>query len=292
MKILVIGKSGQLAWELNQLSSTDHEVVCLGRNDVDIASSSSLTAILITYKAEAVINASAYTAVDQAESDIENAYALNALSVGNIAQACKSLSIPLIHISTDFVFHGDKGSPYLSSDDTNPLGVYGASKAEGEKLITEIYPENSAIIRTSWVYSTHGNNFVKTMLKLMSSKPELGVISDQIGSPTYAKGLAEACILSLTNTVNKLKGIHHYTDTGVASWFDFAVAIQNIGLEFGLLDKKIPIKPITSAQYPTPAQRPHYSVLSKTSLVGELPEVTLLHWQEQLRNMMAELLKN
>jgi len=292
MKILVIGKSGQLAWELNQLSSTDHEVVCLGRNDVDIASSSSLTAILITYKAEAVINASAYTAVDQAESDTENAYALNALSVGNIAQACKSLSIPLIHISTDFVFHGDKGSPYLSSDDINPLGVYGASKAEGEKLITEIYPENSAIIRTSWVYSTHGNNFVKTMLKLMSSKPELGVISDQIGSPTYAKGLAEACILSLTNTVNKLNGIHHYTDTGVASWFDFAVAIQNIGLEFGLLDKKIPIKPITSAQYPTPAQRPHYSVLSKTSLVEELPEVTLLHWQEQLRNMMAELLKN
>jgi len=292
MKILVIGKSGQLAWELNQLSSTDHEVVCLGRNDVDIASSSSLTAILITYKAEAVINASAYTAVDQAESDTENAYALNALSVGNIAQACKSLSIPLIHISTDFVFHGDKGSPYLSSDDINPLGVYGASKAEGEKLITEIYPENSAIIRTSWVYSTHGNNFVKTMLKLMSSKPELGVISDQIGSPTYAKGLAEACILSLTNTVNKLNGIHHYTDTGVASWFDFAVAIQNIGLEFGLLDKKIPIKPITSAQYPTPAQRPHYSVLSKTSLVEALPEVTLLHWQEQLRNMMAELLKN
>lgn len=292
MKILVIGKSGQLAWELNQLSSTDHEVVCLGRNDVDIASSSSLTAILITYKAEAVINASAYTAVDQAESDTENAYALNALSVGNIAHACKSLSIPLIHISTDFVFHGDKGSPYLSSDDINPLGVYGASKAEGEKLITEIYPENSAIIRTSWVYSTHGNNFVKTMLKLMSSKPELGVISDQIGSPTYAKGLAEACILSLTNTVNKLNGIHHYTDTGVASWFDFAVAIQNIGLEFGLLDKKIPIKPITSAQYPTPAQRPHYSVLSKTSLVEELPEVTLLHWQEQLRNMMAELLKN
>ena len=292
MKILVIGKSGQLAWEMSQLSSTDHVIVCLGRNDVDIASSSSLIDTLTTYQAEAVINASAYTAVDQAESDTENAYALNALSVGNIAQACKGLSIPLIHISTDFVFHGDKGSPYLSSDDINPLGVYGASKAEGEKLITEIYPENSAIIRTSWVYSTHGNNFVKTMLKLMSSKPELDIISDQIGSPTYAKGLAKACILSLTNTVNKLNGIHHYTDTGVASWFDFAVAIQNLGLEFGLLDKKIPIKPITTAQYPTPAQRPHYSVLSKTSLVEALPEVTLLHWQEQLRNMMAELIKN
>jgi len=291
MKILVIGKSGQLAWELNRLSSAVHEIVCLGRNDVDIASSSSLIDTLTTYQAEAVINASAYTAVDQAESDAKNAYALNALSVGNIAKACNSLSIPLIHISTDFVFHGDKGSPYLSSDDINPLGVYGASKAEGEKLITEIYPENSAIIRTSWVYSTHGNNFVKTMLKLMSSKPELGIISDQIGSPTYARGLAEACILSLTNTV-KLNGIHHYTDTGVASWFDFAVAIQHIGLDLGLLNKKIPIKPISTSQYPTPAKRPHYSVLDKSSLVEALPEISLIHWQEQLRHMMTELPKN
>jgi dTDP-4-dehydrorhamnose reductase len=286
MKIIVIGKSGQLAWELSQLSSFEHEIVCLGRNDIDLQKVSAITECLQHHKASGVINASAYTAVDQAESDVDNAYALNAKAVGNLAQACKTVSVPFVHISTDFVFHGDKGAPYLPDDETQPLGVYGASKAQGEQLITEIYPERSVIIRTSWVYSTYGNNFVTTMLKLMSTKPELGIISDQIGSPTYAKGLAVACIASLTHHV---KGIHHYTDTGVASWFDFAVAIQNIGFELGLLDKKIPIKPITTAQYPTPAERPHYSVLDKSSLMDALPELSFSHWQTQLANMMNAL---
>jgi len=286
MKIIVIGKSGQLAWELSQLSSAKHEVLCLGRNDINLTELSSVAATLKNHKAEAVINASAYTAVDKAESDVENAYALNAKAVGNLAQACKMLSVPFVHISTDFVFHGDKGTPYLPNDEINPLGVYGASKAEGEQLITECYPENSAIIRTSWVYSTHGNNFVKTMLNLMNTKPELGIISDQIGSPTYAKGLAEACISGIEN---KLIGLHHYTDTGVASWFDFAVAIQLIGFDLGLLDKKIPIKPISTSQYPTPAKRPHYSVLDKSSLVNALPELPLVHWKTQLQTMMEAL---
>lgn len=286
MKIVVIGKSGQLAWELSQLPSTENEIICLGRTDADLTNASSLVDTLKAHQAEAVINASAYTAVDKAESDIENAYALNTQAVGNLAQSCKVLSIPFVHVSTDFVFHGDKGTPYLPNDEINPLGVYGASKAEGEQLIIECYPENSAIIRTSWVYSTHGNNFVKTMLNFMNTKPELGIISDQIGSPTYAKGLAEVCISGIEN---KLIGIHHYTDTGVASWFDFAIAIQHTGLELGLLDKKIPIKPISTSQYPTPAKRPHYSVLDKSSLVEALPEISLLHWQEQLRNMMTEL---
>jgi len=286
MKIIVIGKSGQLAWELSQLSSNEHEIVCLGRNDIDLQNVAAITDILQQYKAFGVINASAYTAVDKAESDVDQAYAVNAKAVGNLAQACKSLSVPFVHISTDFVFHGDKGAPYLPDDEIRPLGVYGASKAQGEQLITEIYPEQSAIIRTSWVYSTHGNNFVNTMLKLMRTKPELGVISDQIGSPTYAKGLATACVASLTGNVN---GIHHYTDTGVASWFDFAIAIQGIGFELGLLDKKIPIKPITSAQYPTPAKRPHYSVLDKSSLASALPELTFSHWQAQLHMMMSAL---
>ena len=286
MKILVIGKSGQLAWELSQLSTAKHDIVCLGRDDIDINNIASISAALAKYSANAVINASAYTAVDNAESDVENAYALNAIAVGNLAHACKELVIPFLHISTDFVFHGDKGAPYLPNDDIKPLGVYGASKAEGEKLITEIYPEKSAIIRTSWVYSTHGNNFVKTMLKLMAAKPELGIISDQIGSPTYAKGLAQACLLSIENN---LVGMHHYTDTGVASWFDFAVAIQNIAIDLGLLNKKIPIKPITTAQYPTPAQRPHYSVLDKSSMAEALPELSLRHWQAQLKEMMTTL---
>lgn len=286
MKIIVIGKSGQLAWELSQLSSAKHEIVCLGRNNINLTEHSSVAETLKKNKVEAVINASAYTAVDKAESDVENAYALNAKAVGNLAQACNVLSVPFIHISTDFVFHGDKGAPYLPDDEINPLGVYGASKAEGEQLITEFYPENSAIIRTSWVYSTHGNNFVKTMLNLMNTKPELGIISDQIGSPTYAKGLAEACISGIENN---LTAIHHYTDTGVASWFDFAVAIQQFGLELGLLDKKIPIKPISTSQYPTPAKRPHYSVLDKSSLTDALPKLSLIHWQTQLHTMMTAL---
>lgn len=286
MKIIVIGKSGQLAWELSQLASPEHEIVCLGRNDIDLQNVAAITECLQQQKAAGVINASAYTAVDQAERDVDNAFMLNAKAPGNLARACKDLAIPFVHISTDFVFHGDKGSPYLPADEINPLGVYGASKAQGEQFIADIYPERSSIIRTSWVYSTHGNNFVKTMLNLMRTKPELGVISDQIGSPTYAKGLATACVASLTGNVN---GIHHYTDTGVASWFDFAVAIQRIGFELGLLDKLIPIKPITTAQYPTPAKRPHYSVLDKSSLASVLPELTFSHWQVQLHMMMTAL---
>lgn len=286
MKIIVIGKSGQLAWELNQLESTENEVVCLGRNDVDLQSIETINECLKQNKAEGVINASAYTAVDKAESDVDNAYALNAKAVGNLAQTSKKLALPFVHVSTDFVFQGDKGVPYLPDDEIQPLGVYGASKALGEQLITEVYPERSCIIRTSWVYSTHGNNFVKTMLNLMRTKPELGVISDQIGSPTYAKGLAATCVASLTNSVS---GIHHYSDAGVASWFDFAVAIQRIGFELGLLDKIIPIKPITTTQYPTPAKRPNYSVLDKNSLVSALPTLTFSHWQDQLHAMMTTL---
>jgi dTDP-4-dehydrorhamnose reductase len=286
MKIIVIGKSGQLALELIQLSSAENEIVCLGRSDVDIASCSSLIDALNKYQAEGLINASAYTAVDTAESDQENAFKLNSEYVGNLVSVCKKLAIPFIHVSTDFVFQGDKGSPYLPGDAISPLGVYGASKAAGEKLIFDIYPEKSCVLRTSWVYSTHGNNFVKTMLKLMRSKPELGIISDQIGSPTYAKGLAIACVEAAKQNVT---GIHHYTDNGVASWYDFAVAIQEIALSLGMLEKEISINAITTANYPTQAKRPHYSVLDKSSFVNALPSCGLVHWRKELENMMREL---
>ena len=286
MTIIVIGKSGQLAWELAQLSTPSQAIVCLGRDDVDLQNVSALVSTLELCCADGVINASAYNAVDKAESDVENAYLLNAKAVGHLAQAYKALDVPFVHISTDFVFYGDKGSPYLPGDAIAPLSIYGMSKAQGEQLVSDTYPQRSTIIRTSWMYSTHGNNFVKTMLNLMATKPELGVISDQIGTPTYAKGLAKACIASITQQVI---GVHHYTDTGVASWFDFAVAIQDIALELGLLDKKITIKPITTAQYPTPAKRPHFSVLDKTSLVNALPALPLVHWQTQLKAMMIAL---
>jgi dTDP-4-dehydrorhamnose reductase len=283
--IIVIGKNGQLALELTSLLGSDpHQ--CLGREDIDITDFDSMDAVLKQYRPAAIINASAYTAVDKAESEYKAAFELNHIAVKNLALYAKLNDIFFVHISTDYVFGGDKVSPYKTADKYHPQSVYGASKAEGEKSILELCPEKSCIIRTSWVYSSHGNNFVKTMLSLMNTKPELGVISDQIGSPTYAKGLAKVCIASLTDKIN---GIHHYTDTGVASWFDFAVAIQRMGLQLGLLDKKIPIKPITTAQYPTPAKRPHYSVLDKSSLASALPEFRFSHWQEQLHTMMTAL---
>jgi dTDP-4-dehydrorhamnose reductase len=286
MKVVVIGKNGQLAWELARLNTEQVEVICLGREKIDITDSVSLEKILSALKPDAVINAAAYTAVDLAETEKDAAYLINATAVGNLAKVCSQLSLHFVHVSTDFVFAGESGTPYLPSDEYAPLGVYGASKAEGEKLITEILPKQSCIIRTSWVYSSHGQNFVKTMLRLMKEKSELGIISDQIGSPTFAKGLAEACLYVACNSVT---GIHHWTDAGVASWYDFAVAIQEIGLSLQLLDKAIPIKAISTKDYPTPAKRPSYSVLDKTSLAENYSGLPLVHWRVQLNKMMEEL---
>jgi len=288
MNIIVIGHNGQLAWELAQLTNTETTITCLGREQIDITCQQSIIDTLKKHQADAVINASAYTAVDQAESDKKNAYKINAIAVENIVNVCQKLSLHLVHISTDFVFKGDKGSPYLPHDPIEPLGIYGASKAEGENAIIDIIPNDSCIIRTSWVYSTHGNNFVKTMLKLMAEKPELGIISDQIGSPTYAEDLARACLLAATN---KFSGIYHWTDTGVASWYDFAVAIQEIAIDKGLLLKAIPIKPIRTIDYPTPAKRPSYSVLDKTNTIEDFSQLHLIHWRTQLDKMIDKLKK-
>ncbi len=289
MKIVVIGQNGQLAWELGRLKNDQVEFVCLSRKQIDITNKKSLKETLLQLAPQAVINASAYTAVDLAETEREQAFLINATAVGNLAEVCQELSLHLVHVSTDFVFGGDRGVPYLPDEPYNPLGVYGESKAQGEKLITQILPEQSCILRTSWVYSSHGNNFVKTMLRLMAEKPELSVISDQIGSPTYAKGLAKACLAA---AVNGVKGVHHWSDAGVASWYDFALAIQELGLSHHLLDNAIPIKPISTKEYPTPAKRPSYSVLDKTSLAEAFPELSLIHWRVQLYEMLKELKTN
>ena len=281
-KLVVIGKSGQLAWEIARLAP---EAVCLGREDVDITSSEDIAAKLDKVKPDAVINASAYTAVDKAESDEENAYLLNQAAVANLAKYCKSNNVFFVHVSTDYVFNGEKGSPYTVDDAIEPQGMYGKTKAAGEAEVTSVLPEASAILRTSWVYSSHGNNFVKTMLRLMAEKPQLGVIDDQIGSPTWAKGLARACVEAASQ---RTVGIFHWSDEGVCSWYDFAIAIQQLGLEKGLLQQAVPVKPIPSSAYPTPAKRPHYSVLDKT-LTRETFTSPLNHWREQLSAMMDEL---
>jgi len=285
LNIVVIGKSGQLAHEIMRLAGDD-SVHCLGRDDINILDTVNLATVLNQFKPAGIINASAYTAVDKAESDEKNAYALNQTAVANLATYAKIHHCHLVHVSTDYVFSGDKGAPYKVDDHYHPQGVYGASKAAGEKALLDIYPQASCILRTSWVYASHGNNFVKTMLRLMAEKLELGVIDDQIGTPTWARDLAKACIYALKNRVS---GVHHWTDNGVASWYDFAVAIQSLALEKGLLTKAIPIKPIPSSAYPTPAKRPHYSVLDKSTLATEFSGLVPQYWRNALSDMLDEL---
>ncbi len=287
MNIVIIGKSGQLAFELSrELENSQHQVTFLGRDDIDITNSSNIEETLSHLSADVLINASAYTAVDKAEEDTEACNAINTLAVENLAKYCKVNGAFMVHVSTDYVFNGHKGSPYLTDDPIEPQGAYGKSKAEGEKALLEILPDASCLIRTAWVYSSHGNNFVKTMLRLMSDKPQLAVIDDQIGTPTWAKGLAEACVSA---AVNNTRGVYHWTDEGVASWYDFALAIQELGIDKGLLDKAIPVLPIPSSQYPTPAKRPHYSVLDKQTAREAFASCKPIHWRKQLASMLDEL---
>ncbi|AIY65436.1 dTDP-4-dehydrorhamnose reductase [Pseudoalteromonas piratica] len=282
MKALVIGKSGQVAYELLATCPAHISAVAYGRSDIDILDITSVQAVVEKEQPDVIINASAYTAVDKAETDKDAAFAINGDAVANLANVAKQQKIRLLHISTDFVFDGTQSTPYKVDDRPNPINMYGASKLAGELAIQEIYPENAAIVRTSWVYSSHGNNFVKTMLRLMAEKDALNVVSDQIGSPTYAKGLAE--YLWRLAEQDTLELIQHYSDLGVASWYDFAVAIQEIALGKGLLTKSIPISTIPASQYPTPAKRPAFSLMDKHNMaIG-------VHWRKQLSVMLRMLI--
>ena len=282
MKIVVIGKSGQLASELKKI--VGDKAVFLGRNDVDISDRKQLETSLSEHAPDAVINSSAYTAVDKAEDEPAEAHRINAHGVKNLADICSKAGYFLVHVSTDYVFNGTKGSPYQPDDTIDPQGEYGKSKAEGEQVLLSTLPGDSCLLRTAWVYSEYGNNFVKTMLRLMAEKSALNVIDDQIGSPTWAKGLAEACLFAARN---RIAGTYHWTDEGVASWYDFALAIQEVGVNVGLLNRKIPVQPIPSSQYPTPAKRPHYSVLDKVATREAFAEIGLQHWRQQLADMMS-----
>jgi dTDP-4-dehydrorhamnose reductase len=284
MKVVIIGKSGQLANELIAELPEGVEPLSLGRNDVDITSYSELSAIVQQFKPNIIINASAYTAVDKAESDIDAAYALNETAIKIMAKIAKENNCRFLHVSTDFVFDGESNLAYDVSSRPSPISVYGASKLAGELAITKTYPENSAIVRTSWVYSTFGNNFVKTMLRLMADKDQLGVVGDQIGCPTNAKGLAQ--FIWLLAGQDDLSPIYHWSDAGVASWYDFAVAIQDLGFRHGLLDKKIAISAIASSAYPTPAKRPKFSLLNSS---GSHLTCKQVYWREHLEACIISL---
>ncbi|WP_462169280.1 dTDP-4-dehydrorhamnose reductase [Pseudoalteromonas lipolytica] len=294
MKVLVTGKNGQLGSELQANCPNNIELVCFSSSELDITKPEQVNELLISHSPDVVINAAAYTAVDKAETDAENAYRVNEHGAANLAKACKHINAKLIHVSTDFVFDGSKTTPYNADDATNPLGVYGASKLAGEKSISKELAEQAIIVRTAWVYSTYGNNFVKTMLRLMAEKSELGVVVDQVGTPTYAASLANmlwglvANIGVITSEKAGKAKVFNWTDAGVASWYDFAVAIQEIALELGLLESAIPIKAIPASSYPTPAVRPAFSVLDKSE--AEIAShVKTVHWRKQLKCMLKKL---
>lgn len=283
MKVALLGKNGQLGWELLRTCPPATEVFAWSSAELDLCDPAAIESSLQAVGPAVVVNAAAYTAVDQAEQDKATAFAVNVEGARQVARIAKALHAYLVHVSTDFVFDGRKTIPYRPDDRPAPLGVYGASKRQGEEWVLSEHP-GAAILRTSWLYSVHGRNFVKTMLKLMDSRDSLRVVADQVGSPTWARGLAEV-IWRMVAT--KPVGIFHWSDDGMASWYDFAVAIQTEAIALGLLDRKIPILPVTTAEYPTPARRPAYSVLDKSALQAALG-VTPESWRLMLNRMLRE----
>ncbi|MEJ2743749.1 MAG: dTDP-4-dehydrorhamnose reductase, partial [Gammaproteobacteria bacterium] len=233
----------------------------------------------------AILNATAYTAVDQAESDRVGAFAVNQQGVHNLADACARLSVRLIHVSTDYVFDGGTGRHVSEDDSTAPLGVYGESKLAGERVLSATPNLEWVVVRTAWLYSNQGRNFLNTMLELMSCRDSLNVVCDQVGSPTSALSLA--VVLWRIVLAKALRGVFHWTDAGVASWYDFAIAIQEEALSLGILNSRIPIAPILSDQYPTPARRPACVLLDKTKLVAGL-NVQPVHWRKRLQETLIQ----
>jgi len=287
--ILLIGSNGQLGKELqHNLTSHNSNIIAVARPTVDLAQPDTLHQIIRTVQPQIIINAAAYTAVDKAETELELATAVNATASGILAQAAQKLGAFLIHVSTDYVFDGRQSHPYQETDPTNPLGAYGRSKLAGEQAI-QANCNQHLILRTAWVYGTYGkSNFVKTMLRLGAEREEIRVVADQIGSPTWTGDIANAITQLLPQLTPQVAGTYHYTNSGVASWYDFAVAIFEEAQQLGFPLKIQRVTPITTADYPTPAQRPAYSVLSCEKIAKALG-TPRPHWRLALRQMLAEL---
>ena len=281
--ILVTGSNGQVGSEIKELSSNyNYNFFFTTRDDIDITSKDSIKEFCQTNSINVIINCAAYTAVDKAQSDIENADLVNRKAVKKLSIVAKELDIKLIHISTDYVFDGKNFKPYVEEFQTNPQSVYGKTKLDGENEIRDINPLNSIIIRTSWVYSYYGNNFVKTMLRLGKEKEELGVIFDQIGTPTYAKDLAKIILDIVPQIDNQKVEIYNYSNEGVLSWYDFAKEI----MKMAKLNCKI--NPIETYQYPTPAKRPHFSLLNKNKIKSTF-NIEIPYWKDGLDDCLRRL---
>lgn len=284
INILVTGSNGQLGSALQVLAKqyTQYQFYFTDVAELDITDKSAIAVFVSANSIYAIVNCAAYTAVDKAESDLELADKINHLAVKYLAEVAKEHQCKLIHISTDYVFDGTHHIPYVETDVPNPKSVYGKTKLAGELALQKINPVNAIIIRTSWVYSSFGANFVKTMLKLGKERDELRVITDQVGTPTYAADLAQTILTILPHLSNEKVEVYHYTNEGVCSWYDFAQAI----FEISKIDCKV--IPITTAQYPTAAQRPHYSVLNKTQLKEKF-KIEIPYWRDSLRNCLKKM---
>lgn len=281
--ILVTGSMGQLGSEIRELASKySYNFFFTDRNNIDITSKDDIRKFCQTNSINVIINCAAYTAVDKAQSDIENADLVNRKAVKKLSIVAKELNIKLIHISTDYVFDGKNFKPYVEEFQTNPQSVYGKTKLDGEIELLDINPLNSIIIRTSWVYSYYGNNFVKTMLRLGKEKEELGVIFDQVGTPTYAKDLAITILDIIPQIENSKVEIYNYSNEGVLSWYDFAKEI----MKMAKLNCKI--NPIETYQYPTPAKRPHFSLLNKSKIKQKF-NIEIPYWKDGLDDCLKRL---
>lgn len=281
--ILVTGGNGQLGSSINSIEAqfgNGNKYIYLTAEELDVTDENQINAAIEKYKPAYIINCAAYTAVDKAESEKDLAYAINATAAEYLAKACKAYGVILIHVSTDFVFEGNIALPLTEDMEAKPTGVYGATKLAGEELIQQNTGEYF-IIRTSWLYSEFQHNFLKTMIRLGNEREELSVVYDQVGTPTYAVDLA-GFIMHIINSTSTAYGVYHYSNEGVASWYDFAYEI------FKLSNIKINLKPITSDKFPTPAKRPNYSVMNKEKAKQNFG-ITINHWTDSVANCIKKL---
>jgi dTDP-4-dehydrorhamnose reductase len=285
-KALITGADGQIGIALQQTAPAGWRIVACGSAELDVTRPDVVAKILERERPACVIHTAAFTGVDAAEREAERAEAVNARGSAHVAEAARQVGARVLHVSTDFVFDGAQGRPYTPSDPPNPLGAYGRSKLAGEREVARLSGGEALVMRTAWVYAAHGRNFVRTMLRLMRDGEDLGVVCDQVGTPTWARPLAEA--LWRAAALPELRGTHHWTDAGVASWYDFAVAIQEEALRLGLLQREVPIRPLRTEEYPTPARRPCFSVLDKTATWSALGGPAR-HWRTNLRLMLQGL---
>jgi dTDP-4-dehydrorhamnose reductase len=287
LKVLVTGAQGQVGRCLLASAPAGMTVVGLTRADLDVGDAEAVHRTVQAQAPTVIINAAAYTAVDRAETEIEAARRVNGSGPRHLAQAAAACGARLVHISTDFVFDGHASVPYPPDAPTAPLGVYGRTKLEGEQAVLELLAGSAVVVRTAWVYAAHGANFMRTMLRVMGEKGQVRVVADQIGTPTAADSLA-GVLWALAQRAD-VTGLQHFTDAGVASWYDFAVAIAEEAAALGLLPASVQVRAIGTADYPTPARRPSYSVLDKRALLAALaPEHH--HWRVSLRRVLGTLI--